>query len=44
MGPQEPKDVTNDAGRDLSALVGEVAALGETLPTDSLNRSMACSG
>jgi hypothetical protein len=27
MGPQDPKDVTRDIARDLSALVGEVAAL-----------------
>jgi len=27
MGPQEPKDVTRDTARDLSALVGELAAL-----------------
>ena len=27
MGPQEPKDVTRDIARDLSALVGELAAL-----------------
>ena len=27
MGPQDPKDVTRDAARDLSALVGELAAL-----------------
>jgi hypothetical protein len=27
MGPQYPKDVTRDTARDLSALVGELAAL-----------------
>jgi hypothetical protein len=27
MGPQEPKDVVRDTARDLSALVGELAAL-----------------
>ena len=27
MGPQDPKDVTRDTARDLSALVGELAAL-----------------
>jgi hypothetical protein len=27
MGPQDPKDVTRDTVRDLSALVGELAAL-----------------
>ena len=27
MGPQDPKDVTRDVTRDLSALVGELAAL-----------------
>jgi len=27
VGPQDPKDVTRDAARDLSALVGELAAL-----------------
>jgi hypothetical protein len=27
MGPQDPKDVARDIARDLSALVGEVAAL-----------------
>ena len=27
MGPQDPKDVTRDIARDLSALVGELAAL-----------------
>ena len=27
MGPQDPKDVTRDLARDLSALVGELAAL-----------------
>lgn len=27
MGPQDPRDVTRDKARDLSALVGEVAAL-----------------
>ncbi len=27
MGPQDPKDVTKATGRDLSGLVGEVAAL-----------------
>jgi hypothetical protein len=27
MGPQDPKDVTKDTARDLSALVGELAAL-----------------
>jgi hypothetical protein len=27
MGPQDLKDVTRDIARDLSALVGEVAAL-----------------
>ena len=27
MGPQDPKDVTRDTVRDLSALVGERAAL-----------------
>jgi hypothetical protein len=26
MGPQDPKDVTRDTARDLSALVGELAA------------------
>jgi hypothetical protein len=29
MGPQDPKDVARDAARDLSALVGELAALKE---------------
>jgi hypothetical protein len=27
MGPQDAKDVTRDIARDLSALVGELAAL-----------------
>ena len=27
MGPQDPKDVTRDTARDLSARVGELAAL-----------------
>ena len=27
MGPQDPKDVTTDTARDLSALVGKLAAL-----------------
>jgi hypothetical protein len=27
MGPQDPKDVTRDTARDLSALVGEFTAL-----------------
>ena len=27
MGPQGPKDVTRDIARDLTALVGEIAAL-----------------
>ena len=27
MGPQDPKDVTRDTARDLSALVGELSAL-----------------
>jgi hypothetical protein len=27
MGPQDPKDVTKDTARELSALVGELAAL-----------------
>jgi hypothetical protein len=27
VGPQDPKDVTRDTARDLSALVGELAAL-----------------
>jgi hypothetical protein len=27
MGPQDPKDVTRDTARDLSALVAELAAL-----------------
>jgi len=27
MGPQDPKDVTQDIARDLSAHVGELAAL-----------------
>ena len=27
MGPQDPRDMTRDIARDLSALVGEVAAL-----------------
>ena len=27
MGPQDPKDVTRDQARDLSGLVGELAAL-----------------
>jgi hypothetical protein len=27
MGPQEPKDVTRETARDLSGLVGELAAL-----------------
>jgi hypothetical protein len=27
MGPQDPKDVTRDTVRDLSALVGELTAL-----------------
>ena len=27
MGPQDPKDVTRDIARDLSGVVGELAAL-----------------
>jgi hypothetical protein len=27
MGPQDPKDVTRDIARDLTELVGEIAAL-----------------
>jgi len=27
VGPQDPKDVTKDTARDLSGLVGELAAL-----------------
>ena len=27
MGPQDPKDVARDTGRDLSGLAGELAAL-----------------
>jgi hypothetical protein len=27
MGPQDPKDITKDTARELSALVGEPAAL-----------------
>jgi len=27
MGPQDPKDVARDTARDLSAVVGELAAL-----------------
>jgi hypothetical protein len=27
MGPQDPKDIATDTARDLSALVGELAAL-----------------
>ena len=27
MGPQDPKDVTRETARDLSGLVGELAAL-----------------
>ncbi len=27
MGPQDPKDVSRDIARDLSALVGELAAM-----------------
>jgi hypothetical protein len=27
VGPQDPKDVTRDTARDLSGLVGELAAL-----------------
>jgi hypothetical protein len=27
VGPQDPKDVARDTARDLSALVGELAAL-----------------
>jgi hypothetical protein len=27
MGPQDPKDVSRDTARDLSALAGEIAAL-----------------
>jgi hypothetical protein len=27
MGPQEPKDLARDTARDLSGLVGELAAL-----------------
>ena len=27
MGPQDPKDVTRDTARDLTALIGEIAAL-----------------
>jgi hypothetical protein len=33
MGPQDPKDVTRDIARDISALVGELATLKETLLT-----------
>jgi hypothetical protein len=31
MGPQDPKGVTRDTARDLSALVGELAGEGETV-------------
>ena len=44
MGPQDPKDVARDTARDLSALVGELAALKETLPTGLPTRSMQPSG
>jgi hypothetical protein len=29
LGPEDPKDVTRDTARDLSALVGKLAALKE---------------
>ena len=35
MGPQDPKDVTRDTARDLSALVGESRHRRHTLPTGS---------
>jgi hypothetical protein len=35
MGPQDPKDVTRDIVRDLTELVGEIAALKGKLPTGS---------
>ena len=31
MGPQDPKDVTRDTARKLSALVGELARAGEII-------------
>jgi hypothetical protein len=31
MGPQDPKDVTEDTARNLSALVGELAGEGKTI-------------
>jgi hypothetical protein len=31
VGPQEPKDVTRDTARDLSALVGELAEEGKMI-------------
>jgi hypothetical protein len=31
MGPQDPKEVSRDSARDLSALVGELAGEGETI-------------
>jgi hypothetical protein len=31
MGPQDPKDVTRDTARDLSALVRERVGEGETI-------------
>jgi hypothetical protein len=31
MGPQDPKDVTRDTARDLSGLLGELAAEGEII-------------
>ena len=40
MGPQDSKDVARDIARDLSALVGELAALrGDATHTGSLTRS-----
>jgi hypothetical protein len=39
MGPQEPKDVTRDIARDLTALVGEIAALKGMRTTGSKNPS-----
>jgi hypothetical protein len=35
MGPQDPKDVTRDMARDLTALIGEIAALKGTSTTGS---------
>ena len=31
MGPQDPKDVTRDTARKLSALAGELARAGEII-------------